>query len=1819
MFFLLYVDDEPGLLEIGQLFLEGTGDFSVTTALSGRAGLEKLAQHTFDAIIADYQMPEMDGIEFLKTVRQSFGNIPFILFTGRGREQVVIEAINQGVDFYLQKGGDPKVQFVELAHKVRQAVSRRQAETALSDSEKRLADIINFLPDATFAIDTRGVVIAWNRAMEMMTGVSSKEILGKGNFEYALPFYRERRPLLINIVLDDDPAIAAKYPFIKKEGQTLFSEIAVPHFHEGRGAELWFTASPLYNRKGDVVGAIESIREITDRKRAEENLVSANREYTNLLDQIQDVYYRSDIGGRLVRASRSWATLFGYDDVSECIGRSIADDFYVNPSDRKQLLEEIYRNGKVTGYEVLLKKKDGTQVLIEASSHLYFDPAGKIIGIEGTFRDITDRKKREEELQLVKISVDQSADEVFWLDFEGNILHVNDAACRITGYSRDEFLKMKIYDLDPDFLPEVWGASVADLRERKNQHFITRHRRKDGVILDVEIVAVYVNQDGKEYSFAFVRDITERKRAEEALKTRSEEYQDILRTAMDGFCIIGMDGSFIDVNDAFCILHGYTREEMLALSLPDIEVRENPEEASRRTKEIMKKGWDRFETKFRQKDGSINDVEVSVVYSEAYGGCFIAFSRDITERKKVETELQAAYAQVTLNEEELRERYEELFEAQAELYTHRQQLEEIASTVPGVVFQFYARPDGSRGMYYVSSRDIEIFGLRSSLEEFVPAFTSCVHPDDRARFLSSIDDVVKRSADWKFEGRFIKPIGETIWFEGISSPVVHGNELVFTGVMLDITDRKLMEAEIHAQQQQLNNILQNLPVGIFRSTPGPLGKSIISNPVLAHMHGFEDIDEFMDSPIANLYADPAVRNTISDLLMQKGALSNLEIHLKKKNGELFWAVMSAVVVRGPDGTVEYFDGILEDITDRKEAEEALQQIERWWQQWLEESPVPMALYRLDGTVLFSNKQYIKTLGWTMEDIPTLDTWFITVHPNNPGYQKEMKEAWGQRVRAAIAKGEFIEPLEARVYCKDGSTRILEFTGLVIGDTVLTTFYDLTTRKQTEEALSESEKKYRMLVEHTRDGVYIVQDDRLVFYNQAFSEFTGYSPEEMIGHPISTLIAPEFRELVVSRARDRAAGKPLPESYEFALLHKDGVRKIWVRIDADVGYFRGRPASIGVLHNITEDRAREEALRESEEKYRTLVETTSDFIWEVDAGGTYTYVSPQVRQILGYEPEEMIGRTPFDFMPPDDVERVAAEFNRCVTSRLPVVALENKAIRKDGSVIILETSGVVRTSNDGSYWGYRGIDRDITTRKQTAEWTARLSALKQDLLRTAPVEEKLKRITDAIVNIFGADFARIWMSGPGDLCDHGCIHAGVTEGPHVCRNRTSCLHLIVSSGRYTHTDGGHRRVPFGAYKIGRLATGEEAQFITNDVTHDPRVHDHTWAESLGLVSFSGFRLLSPEGKPIGVLAFFSRQKVTPEMMEYLDDLANTASQVIQTSMAEEAQRERETWARTILDTAQAGIVLIDAETHRILDANPNALELIDLPRDSVIGAVCHRYICPAEEGNCPVTDGGQNVDTSDRILLTGSGKIIPVLKTVVPVFLGGKKILVESFVDISELKRAEAAIQEANRKLNLLNSITRHDIRNQLMVVQGFTRLAALRKPDATVMDFLAKITTTIETIQRQIEFTKTYQELGVHAPAWFRVDEVVSSVRPEKIALRTICGAVEIFADPMIDKVFFNLFDNAVMYGERATTVTVGCEKQKNGLVITFADNGIGIPPGEKLKIFEKGYGKSTGLGLFLAREILAITGITIHETGTYEEGAVFEITVPEEAYRKAD
>jgi PAS domain S-box-containing protein len=338
---VVYVDDEPALLDIEKTFLERGGSITAETSHSAADAQVRLAQRSYDAVVSDYQMPVIDGIALLKYIRNKHGDLPFILFTGGGCEEVVIEALNLGADFYLQKGGSPAPQFAELEHKIKQAVHQKQSERRINESEERyhtlfesasdaifmmergvfvdgntnafeffgctreqligshprdhspafqtdgfdslekgheqlhealkgesrifgwrhqrmygrifdveisltrldvrgrdlvmavvrdvherkqvecalresaqlMTNIISFLPDATFAINSDGRVIAWNRAMEKMTGIFADAIIGKGDYAYSLPFYGERRPILIDLILSQNESILISEEF----------------------------------------------------------------------------------------------------------------------------------------------------------------------------------------------------------------------------------------------------------------------------------------------------------------------------------------------------------------------------------------------------------------------------------------------------------------------------------------------------------------------------------------------------------------------------------------------------------------------------------------------------------------------------------------------------------------------------------------------------------------------------------------------------------------------------------------------------------------------------------------------------------------------------------------------------------------------------------------------------------------------------------------------------------------------------------------------------------------------------------------------------------------------------------------------------------------------------------------------------------------------------------------------------------------------------------------------------------------------------------------------------------------------------------------------------------------------------------------------------------------------------------------------------------------------------------------------------------------------------------------------------------------------
>jgi signal transduction histidine kinase len=225
-----------------------------------------------------------------------------------------------------------------------------------------------------------------------------------------------------------------------------------------------------------------------------------------------------------------------------------------------------------------------------------------------------------------------------------------------------------------------------------------------------------------------------------------------------------------------------------------------------------------------------------------------------------------------------------------------------------------------------------------------------------------------------------------------------------------------------------------------------------------------------------------------------------------------------------------------------------------------------------------------------------------------------------------------------------------------------------------------------------------------------------------------------------------------------------------------------------------------------------------------------------------------------------------------------------------------------------------------------------------------------------------------------------------------------------------------------------------------------------------------------------------------------------------------------------------------------------------------------------------------------------------------------------FSDISTCKKAQEDLEEAHNKLSILSSVTRHDVLNNLTAMDMYLELCRQRVSDASALGYIGRLQETSSTIRSHIDFMRYYEETGGKDPAWFDLRTTVLDAAAthsfREVNVELDGRDVELFADPLIGKVFYNLIDNAVTHGEHVTRCTVTATGRGEGLVITFSDDGCGIPSFDKEKIFTQGFGSQTGLGLFLIRRILSITEITISETGTGGEGARFGIVVPEGKYR---
>jgi PAS domain S-box-containing protein len=987
----------------------------------------------------------------------------------------------------------------ELRHNIEELTL---ADIEIRKSKRELTDIIEFLPDATFVIDQDGIVIAWNRAIEEMTGICKDHMIGKGDHEYSIPFYGERRKQLLDLLDLEDEELESKYQYVTRKGTTLYAEVFTPELYGGKGAYVWATVSPLFDDNGDRIGAIESIRDITGWKQAEKAFHTAEKDYHYLLEHLDDVYYRSDSEGRLILASSSWAKKLGYNDISECLGKNIAEAFYADSDERKRFLDEVNRNGYVSDYEVTLKKKDGTSLPVATSSYLCYDESGKVLGVEGTWRDISRRKQtdaalRESEDRFRGI-FDTSTSGVAIYEVMNNgvsgkdyiIKDFNKTALEIEGKKKDEVIGKSLFDLRPaideyGLIPvfqQVWKTGVPAYFPQKvyiDEKYSNWYENRVFRLQSGEIVAVY-------------DDVTERKRAELELVSAQEQVKKAHHLAHIGTWDWIMETDTVTWSEELFNIAGRDPSQ------PAPTYAEHPGVYTPSSWQILSDAAGKalttgepynLELELIRPDGSIRWTNAFGGIKRDRDGTVIGLHgtlQDITERKTAE---------------DAHRKSEEKFRLL------------IDQTDEGVwiIDQDYRTT-------FVNNRLASMFGystqemLGKPMRDFMPVEDMPFHNQRMKERLEGKRD--------RFEQRFIRKDGSVFWVIASVTPFVSENGVSGEFAMLtDITDRKRAEEELRHLTEFQDSVITNARVWLSVLDSG--GRVLLWNTGAEEISGYSSEEVVREKEIwKKIYPDSKYRKkvteTISRVIHEKNYLENFETTILTKAGEEKVISWNTKGMPETTGNVSEYIAIGVDVTDRAQAKEAMRESEEKYRTLVEKANEAIIIAQ-DGVFAFANRSMSELLGVPVTDLEGR-AFIDYIWPED---REWVVQNYKKRISGEIVPDAY----DFRIIGAGGRLRWASLSAAVIQwkgrPATINLITDITERKQAEDDLRKSEEWHRTILETTMDGFWMIDipSGRFNDANETYCRMTGYTRDELLELDIPSIDAMLTPSEQAARIRD----------------------------------------------------------------------------------------------------------------------------------------------------------------------------------------------------------------------------------------------------------------------------------------------------------------------------------------------------------------------------------------------------------------------------------------------------------------------------------------------------------------------------------------------------------------------------------------------------------------------------------------------------------------------------------------------------------------------------
>ena len=1043
----------------------------------------------------------------------------------------------------------------------RNITNRKQTESALHADEKRIESIFRAAPTGIGVVCER-ILEQVNTRMCEMVGYTEEELVGQSS------------RILYSNDEDFEYVGRAKYEQIRDHGtgtvETCFKHKA------GHLINVLLSSTPI-DPDDLTVGVTFTALDITERKKAQEQLQENEALYRSVVGALSEGLIVQDQSDKIIFANQAASKLLGLS-MDQLKGKDSYDPrWQALHQDGKPFQPEEHpsmismRTGAPVNNTIMnIQTGDGERRVISINSRPIFNDSNEVVQVAITFSDMTERKRAEESLKeseekfrTLFTTMEQG---VVYQDSKGNITHANKAAEAILGLSLDQMLgrtsmhpEWKAVDEDMVEIPGDKHPAMLALKTGKTIRNIIQGvynpTRKEYVWILVNATPQFAKGRKTPYqAYSTFSDITERKTAEKELARSERDFRGLFNNAHDAIILFEEKAEIVlDANQRAFELYGYSAEQFIGMSLAKIST--DPEMGKKRVKKVLKNGFiNQFEVTQKHKDGSLLQVEVNASTTEYRGSkVILSLNHDISERKQAEEKLRI----------------------------NKIRFRELVNTINSGVAVYKVINEGKRGADYII-QDFNKSALAMenlTLDEVVGKSLGELRPNiDEYGLIPIFQKVWKTGEHVSFPAKQYVDNKYSSYYENQVYKLPNG-EIV--AIYDDVTDKKNAVDEIAESQKRFDLALDATKDGVYDWNL--VTNEIYYSPNWKKMLGYEDDELPNDFSIWEELTEPEDRKASwimqEELIQKKRDRFELEFKMKHKDGHWVDVLSRAEAVFDENNEKAIrMVGTHKDITKQKQAEEELKESEEKFRALMQQSPFVVELYDLKGLQISVNKAYEDLWAFPADTTVNKFNLLKSKEVADSGLLEYVKRAYaGESVD--VPEYEF-DPTGETEAQGPGRTRWLNTRIYPLKDksdqvyNIVIVHQDITDRKQAEAALSDSEEKYRLIVENANDGIEISQDDKIIYSNTRFAEMLGYSVDEITNLSFGRLFSSQAKQDLKERTSKRQSTGIKSDQYETTLQQKGGSP-----IDVDVKYeiidFQGKPATFAIIRDITASKQAEQ--------------------------------------------------------------------------------------------------------------------------------------------------------------------------------------------------------------------------------------------------------------------------------------------------------------------------------------------------------------------------------------------------------------------------------------------------------------------------------------------------------------------------------------------------------------------------------------------------------------------------------------------------------------------